>query len=470
MKTSQSATKVPDIAVRSKVISIEGMHCRSCEIVLDEALRGVPGVSKTHISSRKGEARIFFGDREPDDSQIQEAIESSGYGVGHSSRPPFFSRNGEDYLDLILAAILFVVLFSAIRFFGVENIESMLPSSPQNLGIVFVIGAVAGVSTCLALVGGLVLGVSARFAEANPTLSSWKKFRPHLFFHAGRLGAFVIGGGILGLLGSAFSFSPTFSGAVFLFAAVALLLLGIKLLGIFPRIERFSLTLPPSVSRLFRAGKRVSNDTYRDRDAVFSGVLSFFLPCGFTQAIQVFAAGSASAISGALILGVFAVGTAPGLLGIGALASFLTGKVGRIFFRLSGLLVLFFALLTFGNAVRLFSLEGVSVLSSASRDSGKEEKTSLSNSSETSVQVVHMEENARGYEPDTLRIQKGRPVLWIITARSPYSCASSLVVPKLGIRTTLVMGENRFEFTPTEVGTIPFSCSMGMYKGVFIVE
>ena len=34
----------------------------------------------------------------------------------------------------------------------------------------------------------------------------------------------------------------------------------------------------------------------------------------------------------------------------------------------------------------------------------------------------------------------------------------------------LEKGKNVLEFTPTKKGTIPFSCSMGMYRGKIIVE
>ena len=74
-----------------------------------------------------------------------------------------------------------------------------------------------------------------------------------------------------------------------------------------------------------------------------------------------------------------------------------------------------------------------------------------------------------GYNPSKFTIKKGVPVKWIVTSESIYSCASSIVSQQLGIRTSLKLGENIFEFTPTQVGTIRFSCSMGMYTGSFNV-
>jgi plastocyanin domain-containing protein len=44
------------------------------------------------------------------------------------------------------------------------------------------------------------------------------------------------------------------------------------------------------------------------------------------------------------------------------------------------------------------------------------------------------------------------------------------MVQKLNIRALLTEKEQEFNFTPTESGEIPFSCSMGMYSGVITVK
>ncbi len=80
-----------------------------------------------------------------------------------------------------------------------------------------------------------------------------------------------------------------------------------------------------------------------------------------------------------------------------------------------------------------------------------------------------MTETNRGYQPNSFTIKKGIPVRWIISAQAPYSCASALIVPKYKIRAFLKASENIVEFTPNEIGIIPFSCSMGMYTGSFKV-
>ncbi|MDD5438517.1 MAG: hypothetical protein PHC70_05265, partial [Patescibacteria group bacterium] len=48
-------------------------------------------------------------------------------------------------------------------------------------------------------------------------------------------------------------------------------------------------------------------------------------------------------------------------------------------------------------------------------------------------------------------------------------CARSLVASAIGINSVLKPGANVFRFTPSRSGTIPFSCSMGMYRGEIVV-
>ena len=80
-----------------------------------------------------------------------------------------------------------------------------------------------------------------------------------------------------------------------------------------------------------------------------------------------------------------------------------------------------------------------------------------------------MVQKSNGYSPNSFTIKKGVPVKWIITSQDANTCAASLVVPKLGIKKMLTAGKNTIEFTPNEVGTIRFSCSMGMFTGSFNV-
>jgi len=164
-----------------------------------------------------------------------------------------------------------------------------------------------------------------------------------------------------------------------------------------------------------------------------------------------------------VVMGLFALGTVPGLLAVGGLTSAVKGAFARKFFKFAGLVILIFAMFNITNG---FNLTGFNFAY------GKTENLSLNDPNvtlENGVQVVRMKETGSGYSPNRFTIKQGIPVRWIIDAQAPYSCAASLSLPKYNIRKYLTAGENIIEFTPKETGRIPFSCSMGMYTGVFNV-
>jgi hypothetical protein len=212
------------------------------------------------------------------------------------------------------------------------------------------------------------------------------------------------------------------------------------------------------VSKVFGITK--NHTEFNHKNSVFIGALTFFLPCGFTQAMQVYAISSGNFVSGAIIMGLFALGTAPGLLSIGGLTSTLRGSIAKRFFKIAGIVVILFA---FSNLSNSLTLAGVSV--GGENVSIKNESIELVNGQ----QVVRMQQKNNGYFPNSFIIKQGIPVRWVITSDGPYSCAASILMRKFGISKNLTQGENVIGFTPTELGAIPFSCGMGMYTGVFYV-
>jgi plastocyanin domain-containing protein len=61
-------------------------------------------------------------------------------------------------------------------------------------------------------------------------------------------------------------------------------------------------------------------------------------------------------------------------------------------------------------------------------------------------------------------VQAGVPVRWVIQAKEDdlNGCNEIVTVPEYGIRKQLVPGENVIEFTPKRVGTVGYTCWMGM--------
>jgi len=445
-------------------LPIKGMHCRSCEILVEEKLSQIPEVAHAQASVTRAGVDIFYHEQKPNDSEVAEAIRAAGYEIGVARPKTWFNHNLSDYQDLGTAFFVFILAYLALKNFGILNFGASLASSSFSLPVVLLIGLTAGFSTCMALVGGIVLGIATRHAEAHPEASPWQKFRPHLYFNLGRISGYAFLGGLLGLMGSALQLSNTATGLLTLVVGAVMLIVGLQLVDVFPWLTNWKFTLPKSVSRLLGIKRHIQE--YNHKQAVMAGAFTFFLPCGFTQAMQLYAISSGSFLSGALIMGIFALGTAPGLLSVGGITSVVKGVFAKRFFKFAGLVVVALALFNLANGSRLLGWNfRSSVNASQSEATAADPNITLENG----AQIVRMVEGNGGYSPRSFTIQKGIPVRWLIDAQAPYSCASSMVVPSLNLRFNLKPGQNIVEFTPTQAGRVNFSCSMGMYTGYFNV-
>lgn len=450
--------------MKKLVVPIAGMHCRSCEILIEDKLSEIPEVKKSRVNHKRGTAEISY-ETKPSRQSIEDAVRAAGYSIGVIGKQPWFTREASDYKDLGIALLFVIGAYFLLKGTGLSDLANIgSASQPASLSVAILVGLTAGFSTCLALVGGLVLGISARHSEKHPEATPLQKFRPHLFFNAGRILSYAVLGGLLGSLGSFLQLSGTALGLITIAVGAVMLLLGVKLTGICPRLETVSLTLPKGVSRAL--GLKREQKEYSHKNAFALGALTFFLPCGFTQAMQIYAVSTGSFVQGSLIMGLFALGTAPGLLGIGGLTSVIKGIFAKRFFKFAGIVVVLLALFNVQNGLNLtgWGVGAADVEAKPTEAQALDPNVRI----EDGVQVVRMTQGS-GYSPSQFTVQAGVPVKWIINSTNPYNCASSLIASKIGVRKNLVAGENVIEFTPKEAGQIPFSCSMGMYRGVFRV-
>jgi len=161
---------------------------------------------------------------------------------------------------------------------------------------------------------------------------------------------------------------------------------------------------------------------------------------------------------GALTMMAFALGTAPGLLGLGGITSISSGAFAKKFFQFTGVLVIMLAFFNLSNGTNLIRLGSQTQLAPPTVVISDE------------IQEIRMTESDRGYTPSEFHIKPNMKTKWIITATNPYSCASQLVAPSIGVSKQLVIGENVIEFISPASGKIHFSCSMGMYNGKIIID
>ncbi len=330
------------------------------------------------------------------------------------------------------------------------------PGTGEGTGLfaVFLIGIIAAFSSCTAVVGGLVVATAANAAKKYPDASFAVRMRPHVSFNAGRLAGFAAFGALIGFLGRAVSISP-FANGIFVLL-VALLMLGIagRLLDLAPR--SFAVKPPAWLAERVKA---LHASEHPLMPAAF-GALTFFLPCGFTQSIQLYALSLGDPAASAATMAVFALGTMPALLGVGAFASAVKGVGLSRFTRAVGIFVVALAI---SNLRAGLSLVGVTVL----QDSGVVGVAQ----NEGAVQVVRMTVTPYGvYEPDALRVQAGVPIRWEIQGSKNMGCADTLVSRSLGLDLALSSGVTVVQVPALAAGRYGFSCGMGMVRGTMVAE
>ncbi len=458
-------------------INIKGMNCRSCEILIEEKLKQVSGVKNVSINYKTGEARIH-SQIALSRNLIEDILKSSGYELGNNEPKALISQNPKEYLDLAISLIILILLYFVFIKTGILNVNFSSIDNPTNLFVVLLVGLTAGISTCIALVGGLILGISARHSEKHPDATSFQKFRPHLFFNLGRIISYFLFGGVVGLIGKAFQLSSPMLGVLTIGVGLTMLILGLQLTQIFPRISSLSITLPKSVSRLFGL-KNQKGVEYSHANAMLIGVLTFFLPCGFTQAMQLFAMTSGNFLSGALIMSVFAIGTAPGLLGIGGLASLIKGRFARKFYKFTALIVISLSIYNISTGITLTGVKASfddSGAISKSIETEIQKQTNQDNSSAIDdVQVIKTTfvSVAKDISPSSFTVLAGKPVRLEVDVReNGTGCMSTIMIPGLSNNAQYLQKGKilKLEFTPKKSGTYDITCAMGVKRGELIVK
>ncbi len=441
-------------------LQIAGMTCRACETRVGKALRAVPGVERVRVSARRGTA-VLTTSGAIDRSRLNRAVRGAGYELGAAERA-WLTRDRQVWRDVVLAtatvAALAVVASQTGLLDTVAGAGGLVTSG--GLAVVVVLGLAAGFSTCMALVGGLVLAVAARFAQQHPELDARRRLRPHVAFNAGRVAGFAVLGAATGALGATVALDPRAVAVLMVAVSLVMGALGLRLTAVSPRLAGGGPALPAGIARALRLDR--AGDSYRDRSAVLLGAGSFFLPCGFTQAVQVYALSTGSPARAGAVMALFALGTTPGLLGLGGLTAAVRDARADRFLRTAGVVVLAFAAVNVHGALGILApglLDGRSAVPTT---------VSSNVTLEGDVQVLRTTQVATGYEPASAAVYVDREVRWVIDSQA-LSCATSIHAPDLGISQLLDLGENVLTFTPTQVGTITYTCAMGMYGGTIEV-
>jgi uncharacterized protein len=332
--------------MKSLTFHVHGMHCHACELMIESELGDLPSVARVVSSLRQHSVEVTgdFADKTLEQIAEELTVPLRPHGYTVSIERQVKDKKWTEFAIAVPIALGLALLFVLLQRMGIVNLVN---AGEVTYGTAFVVGIIASLSTCMAVVGGLVLSMSATFAKEGD------KIRPQLMFHGGRLVAFFILGGVIGVIGSAFTLNASATFILSLLIGIVMLVLGVNLLDIFHVTKRLQPSMPKFIAK-HAHGVAELNHTLTP---LLVGVATFFLPCGFTQSMQLYTLSTGTFLEGGLTMLAFALGTLP-VLALISFSSFSVQKSAKagVFFKAAGLIVILFALLNLANSLVIIGL------------------------------------------------------------------------------------------------------------------
>lgn len=336
----------------------------------------------------------------------------------------------------------------------------------MNYWLIFLTGLTTGGFTCAAMQGGLLASViaSGKKDKGNTRLD-YLDIAPVAAFLVAKLVSHVILGAGLGYLGNTLELSLTAKLTFQVLAALFMLGTAGNLLELHPLFRYFAITPPRFMYKLL---KNTSHSQALFAPALL-GLLTVFIPCGVTQAMEVVAITSGSPVVGALTMGAFVLGTSPMFAAIG-IATARFSEVWRTqFLRVAAAIIVIMA----GNSLNgvLVALDSPYSLNKIYFVLSQPIEATKTVPLTDGVQKVTIKVENGGYSPRYFAVRRGVPVeLTLATQGGVYSCATAFTFKAFNIYEVLKPVDTKVhKFTPDKPGRYTFSCSMGMYSGVMEV-
>ena len=442
--------------MKTTTIYVKGMHCRSCEVLLEDALSEISDINQVTVNYTTGEV-ILSHKNILSLPAIHKVITKNGYSIWQEPKA-WITKNYIVWGDVGMAILIVLTFWVILSTTGMtELIQFDINWSSWFWGMILV-GLVAWLSSCMAVVGWVILSLSARWSQDHVQQTSRQKFKPQWYFHLGRLIGFALFGWLLGVIGSALQINDRWYMLLFVLVGIIMLLSGLQLTQLFPRISAYHIWFPKGMQKYIN--RRWKNKwLYIESTLAWSA--TFFLPCGFTIIAQAYAATTGNFWLWALTMFGFALWTLPWLLSIWWLTTLLKWRWWQAVFRLLWVLLVWFSYYNFSLAHNYFvALQHINptIITQTIPDAEKP------------LVKISLTQDNRGYSPNRITIPKNSRIELTIDSQDQYTCASSFWIPSKDIRILLNPWDNIITFFTDNEDSIIFGCSMMMYKGEFIVE
>lgn len=434
---------------RNETFLIQGMNCISCRDKIEKALKKANGIESVSVSYEKGNANVRFDDEKITMKEIEKIVTHAGYEIAAGTIPETKLSRTVSLLALIAA------LFLLLQRSGILNMlaPSQLADNGMSYGMLFLIGLLTSVH-CIAMCGGINL---------SQCIGKEASLHHAFLYNIGRVLSYTGIGFALGLIGSlagggtAAGIPIILQGILKLLAGALMVLMGMNMLNLFPCIRRFMPHIPGKLA-VWTQNKKAGSGAF------VVGLLNGFMPCGPLQSMQIVALASANPVSGAASMFAFSLGTVPLMLGLGSIVTMLGKNFSQKVMNVGAVLVVVLGLAMISQGS---SLSGF--LHRTEQEDSAAEHVAANQANQETVQEIHSTLTGGRYPHIT--VTEGVPVKWIIDVptNALNGCNYKMILGAYGIEHTFTEGENIIEFTPTKAGDVPYTCWMGMMRGIITV-
>lgn len=410
--------KQENIPWGKEIIKISGMHCISCEILLEKELKKIKWVELIMLSHKDWIMEIEYIEKSDYDKVIK-AIEKNWFIVISEAEEIDKTTNMLLNIIVILAVI---ILFIFSQFF---DLYKYIPdTNTLSYSGAFLVWIIASLSSCLAITWWIIIGFS-KYIDSTHT-SSWH-VKVQLWFQLGRIMWFFLLWWILWLTGQLINISFSFTGILTFAIWILLLYMWLNILGILPSLSRFWIHMPKSFASKIEK-------LWKPKYAPIVWALTFFLPCGFTQTIQLLAISSGSFWAWWLIMLFFVLGTFPVLFSVGLWSSYFSDKKLPILNKIIASILVFFWIITISNSYNLLSFYAPS-----SNNNIEKEEIVIKKETDNSVEIVKVWHDGWNTNPKEIILEKWKNYKVIITPDNNGKwCMSTQLIPKIRSKVSYV--------------------------------
>ncbi|MDQ3239750.1 MAG: sulfite exporter TauE/SafE family protein [bacterium] len=345
-----------------------------------------------------------------------------------------------------------------------------------NVITIIIAGITTGGLTCFAVQGGLLTSIIAQSKKLDESSNKKKNdILPVFAFILSKITIYTLFGLLLGVFGSFFSISLKVQAWIQIIVGIYMVGVALQLLNVHPFFRYFLIQPPKSLQRLVR---KVAKGNDQLTSPALLGVMTLFIPCGTTLAMEALAISTGSPFLGALTMLLFTLSSSWVFFAYGYAASKFNQVMQQYFYKLTATILIILGLMSLNGGLNLlgspYSFDSLAsifkpsntVLQASRPKDGK--KVILADFD--NVQKVNIDVNSSGYTSDTIKLKRGVPVEITLNTKNSYSCANAFTIPNLNIQQILpATGSQTITFTPQKTGQLAYSCSMGMYRGNFEV-